>query len=332
MLPFFTLFEFELSDEDNELRTGKHFDNFFTNVTAGKFGKSEVPYQPVLDNAHAGAFDKAFASHAGHFGDHIAKSIPTFRDVQVRKGHAIVAAFGGRPGTLLDIGGGEGAFAKSITQMSRGLIRTRVLETNPAMQSHFHSHTRVPGVEFDARAFHQGWREDDGREIQALHADNSETRFDIIHESMVFQFISPDRGTHFAQVKRLLNPGGLFITEEKVRTPETVWNHNEKFKDNNHKNRYFSATELADKDKVVGFQQDKGDAKTVGMVANMAEHDALEQILMGLFRYVYQYWDAGNFKGYAASDDRQRASAFLQAVGDTTSPYSTVKLPRKIGA
>jgi hypothetical protein len=63
------------------------------------------------------------------------------------------------------------------------------------------------------------------------------------------------------------------------------------------------------------------------MVKNMFHADQFEKTLTKLFAVVYQYWDSGNFKGYAASDSRQTAGRFL---GDVNSKFSTTRVPRRV--
>ncbi len=314
----------------NHYKTGKYFANFFSKVSRGDDQRPEKPYEPVLDLSGHEGFMGELLGHTGHFDEHIATSIPTYREAQIRKGQALVKAFGNRPLKMLDIGGSEGSFAKAITAASRGQIQTTVLDPNPDMAKFFNGKSQVPGATYDQRAFHRGWTEDDGTEIPAMNADNSQQRYDIIHEAMVFQFVSNDRGTHVREAKRLLAPNGLFLTEEKVRTPQEEWAKNEQYKDQNYKNRFYSQSMLAAKQKMVGFQQDQNETKAVGMVDNMVSEDDFEKILLDSFRSVMQYWDSGNFKGYACSDDPARVQTFVKSVGNMKSPYTMRPIPRAI--
>lgn len=231
---------------------------------------------------------------------------------------------------MLDIGGSEGSFAKSITAYSGGKVRTTVLDPNDAMYEFFQRKSQVPGSKYDRRAFQRGWTRDDGKVIEALNSQNSEEKFDIVHEAMVFQFISNQRRSQISEVKRLLKPGGLFLTEEKVLTDPETWKRNEELKDREYKNLYYSHADLAAKQRVVKFNQDPKESKAVGMVDNMLPQDQFEEILLDNFSSVWQYWDSGNFKGYACSDDPKNAERFVHSVGSTRSKFSTVDLPRKV--
>ncbi len=130
------------------------------------------------------------------------------------------------------------------------------------------------------------------------------------------------------QLKRLLKPDGVFLTEEKVRNAD--WAANEAKKDSEYKAKYFSGDELKAKDNRVGFAQAKDEAKSVGMVDNMANQEAFEKTLSDNFDYVVQYWDSGNFKGYAAGDDATKVNAIVKSMGDKSSDFSTVDLPREV--
>ena len=315
--------------EGNRDRTGKRFAEFFSNASKGEFqGKGE--WAGVMDYSHARPFYDELIQHKGHFDEHIAMSIPTFRETQVHKGHAIVAAFAGTQAKMLDVGGSEGSFAKAVSAMSKGGIQTTVLDPNPTMHDFYKNKSQVSGATYVPKAFYRGWKEDDGTDVPAMNADNTKDRFDIIHEAMVFQFINNQRATHVLEAKRLMAPGGLFITEEKLKTPKEEWDRNELLKDEKYKNIYFTPKELAEKQKVVGFQQDKKEEKSVGMVGNMVTVAEFEGILVKNFREVWQYWDAGNFKGYAASDDPKRVQKFMTAMGNTNNTFSTVKTPRHV--
>jgi SAM-dependent methyltransferase len=316
----------------NAMRTGRHFNDFFSQVTRGDIQKSPVPYTEAMDVGHARPFADEMARHTGHFDDHIAKSIPTYRENQARKGHAIATTIGRQPSSMLDIGGSEGSFAKAITAASGGNVRTTVLDPNPDMARFFQSSSQVPGATYDQRAFHKGWRHDDGGQVDALHSGNAAARYDVVHEAMTFQFVSDDRSAQVSEAKQMLAPGGLFLTEEKLKSDPGTWARNEAAKDEQHKRRYYSQETLQAKEKMVGFQAGKQGAGSVGMVDNMVAASEFEKTLLASFREVVQYWDSGNFKGYACSDDPKKVWTYVNSLGNMQSKFSTVALPRKVTA
>lgn len=319
-------------EDDNLTKTGKFFDRFTSQVTQGTFGKSTVPYQLAHPIGKAGYAHDEMQKHMGHFDDHIAKSIPTFREVQVRKAHAIVRVFGNQPSSIIDIGGDEGSLNKTVSALSKGNIQSTVLDPNAEMASFFNSRSQVPGSKFVQKAFISGWQDDSGQQIDSLHADNHLDRYDIAHENMTFQFINNNRTQHIQEVKRLLKPNGVLITQEKLITAPDQWKSNEMLKDREHKNIYYSADDLAAKQKVVGvsFQQEKPDPNKVNMVDNMVKQEDFERILSANFHCVIQFWDAGNFKGYVASDNAVLAQRLVMAMGNLNSKFSTTSTPRRV--
>jgi SAM-dependent methyltransferase len=315
------------------------FKNFFSNVTKGQFGKSDRPFVPELserlNTPELRRTVEVRQSHAGNFDDHIQKSIPTFYEAQIGTATALAKSLP-EGAVVLDIAASEGSYGKTITELSDGGVRTVSLDPNLDMAKFFSEKSDVPGASYSTEAFGASF-EDDGRKVE--QHDPAE-KYDAIHESMGFQFISPDRDGQIAEVKRLLKPDGVFVTEQKLKNPE--WAANEKLKDTQHKNKYFSTEELAAKDRVVGFSSEKktdaavtqsaSETKAVGMVANQVEQQALEDVLKKNFKHVVQYWDAGNFKGYAASDSKAVVDAFVAELPDLNSKFSNVQTPRTVAA
>lgn len=305
-------------------RTGLEFKKFFSDVTRGTFGKSDIPFIPETNIApELYPVIEALEQHSGNFDDHIAKSIPTFYETQI----GVIGALSKFPegSRLLDIAASEGSFGKTVTELSNGNVTSVSLDPNPDMARFFREKSQVPGAEYSTDAFLNGF-EDGGVQVPAYRPTE---KFNIVHESMGFQFIDPDRAAQVAEVKRLMTPDGVFITEQKLRNPK--WAANEVLKDSRHKNKYFTPSELQAKDKVVGFAQSKSEAQAVGMVDNMAPKAAYEQVLKDNFRYVAQYWDAGNFKGYAASDSLASIGTFFDGFPLTTSQFATTAVPRWVG-
>jgi SAM-dependent methyltransferase/ribosomal protein S18 acetylase RimI-like enzyme len=311
----------------DERTSGLAFKNFFSDVTKGaeKY-RPQHPWKSLLPLDGQGRFVREYDKHTGNFDAHIAASIPGFKDVQIRTGDAIVSQY--PEGRVLDVGASEGSWTKTISALSQGKIETVALDPNPDMARFFNEKSNVPGATYSTDAFHQGF-EDGGQTVKAFATDKP---FDVIHESMVFQFISPEREAQLAEAKRLLKPGGVFLTEEKVLMPPEVWKANELLKDKEYKNQYFSDDALKQKQAVVKFQQDPNEAKAVGMVDNMVAADKFEQLLKSQFKHVTQYWDSGNFKGYAASDDAGALKKLVGFIGDTQTKFSTEETPKQIGA
>lgn len=304
-------------------KTGQAFSDFFSSVINEQFGKSKVPYEAGMDMSAHAPFVGAMSKYSAGFAEHISKSIPLYLESQVALGDAIVKSYpeGAR---VLDVGSSEGYFGKAISDQSGGKIETVSLDPNNDMRAAFDRTPAVKGATFTTDAFREGFQDGD----TFVKAYNSAEPFDVINESMTFQFINNDRAGQFAEVKRLLKPDGVFSTRQKVLNDS--WAANEALKDSQWKNKYFTAEDLKAKESVVGFKQSKSEEKAVGMVDNMVTDLALEAELKNNFKHVEQIWDSGNFKGYAASDDAAKLRTFVDNVANTDSKFSTGKTPRVV--
>lgn len=290
---------------------------FFSDVVKGISEKYRPirEWTPLLDfTPQQEAFKNIYDKYLGNFDLHIATSIPTFRETQVKVGNAIVQMFP-NGGLVYDIGGSEGGFVKSITESSGGKIKTINLDPNPDMQE-IHEAKPVAGSEFIREAFYEGF-EDNGI---TYVAHKPKSKADVVHESMVFQFITPERKNYIKEVKdKYLKGDGLFITEEKVSQDPDVYAANEK-KKAEYKDLYYTKEQ----------QAVKTDDVLVGMKENQVSLDVFKKNLEDNFKYVAQYWDSGNFKGFVASDSKQKIDEFLNTVGSTESEFTTEQLPNNI--
>lgn len=296
-------------------KDGRTFRDFFSGVTEGATGVPSISgeYSPIV-NQIPRAYHKEYMQHKGSFDDHIALSIPGYRDFQYLIGDALVNTFDS--GVMLDVGASEGTQAKTITSRSKGNIKTVALDPNVSMRNSFNDISQVDGATFDMTALGVtpeetgvAWTEPDGTDIEYFDAKGEQ--FDIVQESMVFQFISPDRQRQIARIAELTKDNGIAIIQEKVFTEN--WAANEAKKNDEYKSKYFDKKDL--------------DAKAAevleGMNENIVDQDTLEDILQKNFANVEQIWDSGNFKGYAASNSKQTLNKFQKNLGDTSTDFDT---------
>jgi hypothetical protein len=310
---------------------GRKFAQFFADVTAGvrQQASNLADYVPVITlPAAVKSFAERRGRFSGNFEDHIQTSIPGYREMQDAVGYAISRVIG--TGSILDLGASEGAMVKQVVSDSPGATAV-ALDPNVSMQASFEAKPAVPGVEYSLTAFGSAeeagtlaWTEDDGTAINIFDPEGQ--TYDVVHEAMVFQFISNKRGAQIARVKELLTPGGLFITAEKLGGPSDVYAANEAKKDA-FKSLYFDADTLAAKRAEV--LQTGGD-EIEGMTDLQVSSAELEAILSDQFAHVVQIWDSGNFKGYAASDDPAKLAQFSEALPPLTSEFANVELPRQV--
>jgi len=311
---------------------GRKTTEFFGNITRGLAGQPNLrrDYDPVIQlgrtQPETVVFDEEYQRHLGNFDLHIATSIPGFREVQAAVGHAIVRTLP-QGGTVLDIGASEGALVKSVAAMSGGRVAATALDPNVAMSQTFLSGEQVPGADYRVEAFgtkgdegRLAWTEDDGTPIPYFKPDR---KYDIVHESMVFQFISGERDGQIRRMKELATDDGLIIIEEKftpgIALSQGQWEASEAQKDD-FKHQYFTPSETTKKKETI----------LVGMHDLMVSPGEVEGTMANNFNHVVQFWDSGNFKGYVASDSRQRLDAFLGNLEDLNTEFSTTPTPREV--
>lgn len=313
---------------------GRKFTNFFADVTRGvrQQPTNLEGYQPAIPPTET---MKAFAAirtpFSGSFENHIQTSIPGYRETQDAVGVALVNAFGETGADVLDIGGSEGAMLKAAADVTRGKVHGTILDPNPAMKQTFDEKPSVRGVTYAMEAFSSAeeagqlaWTEDDGTEIYNFEPKR---KYDVAYEAMVFQFISNSRNAQIARVKEMLKRDGVFISQEKLGGPADYYNANEVKKDE-YKALYYDAETLEAKRQEV--LQTGGDA-VEGMTDLQVTDAEFRRSLANNFRYVVQFWDSGNFKGYAASDSAAKLQAFVDALpSDLQSEYATRPTPAMV--
>ena len=321
---------------------GQSTQNWFSDVIDGidpKY-KPKKPYQQIieLNNPALYAFQddyNAFIKGGGNFNQHIFTSIPTFYETQVAKMQGITNMInknklvvgdmsGPRPYRILDIGGTEGAWAKALAK-NNPLVDIQVLDPNLKAKLAFESGDIVTNAQFLHAAFthvvkDQGKPFVEGGIKQPVFFQGFKKPYaDIVHESMAFQFMSNERAEQIKYIKEnVLNTNGVLIIEEKfLDDNQAIYDANEA-KKNNFKAEYYTPEQLADKKLNV----------LLDMEGNQVAVQEVQKILGENFNSVEQYWDAGNFKGFVASDDAKKVEDFTNGINDvglslTNHSYST---------
>ena len=262
-----------------------------------------------------------FNKHKGYFDEHIETSIPNFRKNSLGKMNAIVQSHP-QNAKMLDIASSEGSLGKTITEASGGRIQTTNLDPQEQMIKTFNTKSQVPGAESISAAFGTSFEDEKGQTVPKFAPSHS---YDVVHESMAFQFFGPEREEHIVEAKRLLAPDGIFLSEEKVRTDNEIENETQK---DVWKAQYHTPEALQKKQKQVGFQGEN--TGSGGMMDKMVHQDILESLLKKYFKYVVQYWSSGNFKGYAASDSKDKIDAYINNYEFEPHDFETEQIPRSI--
>jgi hypothetical protein len=287
---------------------------FFSDVVTGKSDKfkPKKAWSPIVSfTDNEAAFRNVYEKYKGNFDEHIATSIPTFRETQIKVGAALSALYN-QGGVIYDIGGSEGGFVKAITESSEGRIKSINLDVNEDMQA-AHNNRPVDNSLFVNEAFLESYTDEQTGKTYERHVPQEKA--DVVHESMVFQFISPEREQFISEIKNAyLKPDGIVLLEEKiVPASEEEWKANEERKDS-YKLQYYPQEALDQKKEEV----------LVGMKKNQTAEADLLNALKNNFKFVAPYWNSGNFKGYAASNSKEKLDQFIATVGgEITSPYSS---------
>ena len=229
------------------------------------------------------------------FRDHIYNSIPSYKEMEKLTSDALVDMYKNK-GIMLDIGASEGQWGKYVSDRSNGNIITHNLDPNKEMKDTF-ERDPVEGAKYIQRAFGDGFTDGD-EEIKGYKPKN---RYDVVRESMTFQFISTDRDSQYKMAKDALKDGGIFITNSKTHLRDKdEYQKYEKLKDL-YKRQSFTDAEIKKKAKEVLPTMSKY------MVDLKYTFNALNKH----FKYVREYWTSGNFHGFVASDDKTKIERFL---------------------
>jgi SAM-dependent methyltransferase len=285
-----------------EKGTGKQNEAFFTEKAAK--ASSDVPYEPVIKIDKETPTAKAYDTYSagGNFTGHISKMIPGFQEKQIRVAEAINKT-GAK--SFLDIGASEGGLAKTVGSQNPDM-RVVAVDPNSQMKKNFESTPEVKNVEFRQEAFQGSWTEADGTKINEF---KPKEKFDVINEDFTFQFVNADRAKQVAGVKEMLAEDGVFITSEKFHTANKKANEAKKAE---HQKKYFTEQErTADAEGIV-----------TGMAKDMVKDVEYFEILKDNFKHVEEFWNAGEFKGFVASDSRPALEKFKKGVGDLTTEFT----------
>jgi hypothetical protein len=260
---------------------------FFSEASAG--GRNwlpDRPWKPFFTEVPE-EFNRVFSKYEGYFDQHIATSIPMYREMQLITGDLVVDMLKSKPNypIVFDIAGSEGTWCKAISECSDGRIVTGVIDCNEEMHKSFERTGAPPQCHYRERPFLA--------DFNGLPKYEPKNFGDIVHAGMAFQFMPFTREECIKEVKEnYLRKDGLFLIEEKV-VPDTpaLWFQNETLK-NEFKRMYYSQESLDRKQALVVNDMD----------ANLVTREHLVSVLRKYFKHVKMYYHAGNFVGFACSD------------------------------
>lgn len=228
------------------------------------------------------------------FANHIYNSIPSYKEMEKLTSDALIDLYN-IGAIMLDIGASEGQWGKYVSKKSNGRIITHNLDPNEDMKDTF-DEDPVKGAKYINKAF--------GSDVGGYAPKN---KYDVVRESMTFQFISTNRDDQYRLAKRALKRDGLFISNSKTHlVDEDEYQKYEKLKDE-FKRQSFSNDEIEKKAKDVLPTMSKY------MVDLQTTFDMLDKH----FNFVREYWTSGNFHGFVASDNEKQLKRFLDYLPDS---------------
>lgn len=269
---------------------------FFSEASAGGHNwLPDRPWKPFFREVPE-EFSRVFSKYEGYFDQHIATSIPMYREMQLITGDLIVQTLKAHSKSkypiVFDIAGSEGTWCKAISECSKFIV-TGVVDCNAEMHNSF-KRTGVPAFcYYRERSFF--------KDSNGMPAYQPNTYGDVVHAGMAFQFMPFSREECVKEVKEnYLSKDGLFLIEEKV-VPDTpaLWFQNETLK-NEFKRLYYSQESLDRKQALVVNDMD----------ANLVTREHLVSVLREHFKHVTMYYHAGNFMGFACSDKESTLDPF----------------------
>ena len=321
---------------------GQESQEFFSDVIKGMDDRyrPRKAYNPIIELNHPDLqstidiYNKNVLN-GGDFNQHIFTSIPTFYETQIVKAKALenmlrnVIDPTAPDIRILDIGATEGVWAKTLTT-EYPQVFVNIIEPNPAAKEIFEKEFS-DRVMFTQEAFSHYEKDrtrffsETGKPIKYF-TPSENFKYDVVHESMTFQFIDSDRKGQVEYIKNnILKEDGILFIEEKFFSDDAIYKANEELKDK-FKLQYYTPEQL----------ETKAIEVLHGMGTKQIPVKDMENILNNNFKYVEQYWDAGNFKGYIASDN-ELATQFVPEIKKlrtslTNHIYSTAPTEQEIKA
>lgn len=263
----------------------------------------------ILHESSKGLEFKKFFSQMtdehGEFQDHISKSIPSYSEQTYLTAQVLADIYGHTDVLILDIGSSEGYFGDAVVSKSSRVV-VHSLDPNYSMEQVYKKKRKkdpkndsLKRNKFLRVAFGDGfYDEEEQRQYKSYKPKN---KYDVVRESMTFQFISTNRREQYGLCKQALKPNGLFITNSKIKLPD--------------QKEYHKYEKLKDEYKRKSFTDEEIEKKAKEILPNMSRYmvDVIEtfEALQENFKYVVQYWVSGNFHGFACSDNEQTVNKFL---------------------
>ena len=216
---------------------------------------------------------------------------------------------------LYSLGTAEGTMARTLSEMSRGSIRSLSCSPNEENYKCFMAFGEPTYASFFLGPFHRLTKEH-------LRSDKKlepfSEGFDFILEDTTFQMYSPNRQKQIEFVAQHLKADGILLLLEKFRAVDPGdYQGRESQKDFGFKTHYFGSKEIARKTKLVLTTMHDGQVT----LAEMAS------AIYARFSHCIVTWNSGNFYGLAASNSRENLRRYLSLMVYPAIPLEYVYEP-----
>lgn len=252
-------------------------------------------------------FLNASRRYTSDFARHASASIPFLAEGDCRLGAGIlrytktICENGNYQVTLQEIAGANGAFSKTIVDLSKCNVSTL---TNSATHGNYLEFLKIrpEGSYFWDGPFYEITPEVLNRDSELSIFQNG---FDIIYEHIVFQMYSANREQQIEFVSQNLKPNGILLLLEKNNhvDPKEYFRREEK-KDGSFKSRYFSDVQLSEKKRTILNEMEKGQVTLGDLAIAMSKG----------FQFGALIWSSCNFNLVAASNSHYNLERFVNGL------------------
>lgn len=294
---------------------------FFSETAAGKSG---VPFRkPVIDTRllpNDALLHRLLELHSrrqGNFDQHYHGSIPYRLEEECRMAHALLryAQLSSSDVSLYSLGTAEGTMARTLSELSRGKIKSLSCSPNEENFKCFMAFGEPQHAHFFLGPFHR-LTKDYLRSEKNL--ERFSAGFDFILEDTTFQMYSSNRSKQIEFVTHHLKDDGILLFLEKFHAVDPGdYEGREAQKDFGFKTRYFGTEEIQRKSKQVLSTMHNCEVTLAEMADAVYAH----------FRYCVVTWNSGNFYGLAASNSEENLRRYISVMNHPAIPTEYVYEP-----
>jgi len=270
---------------------------FFTEAARGLF-EPETRHEPTIIPEDENVLH-AYNIFEDNFDRHINASIPVFMETQLQTINVINNNYP-KGAAILDIGSSNGTWCKTLSYLNL-YHDTTAIDINEQM---------LAGSNGLAFGNYEQLQQSFAVRCNGVKLyPRVENKFDIIKESMTFQFITGD--IHeidylLDEVAYTLKDDGIFLTEGKFKNEsDDTFDKNEELK-KEFKQNHFKAKDIRIKD----------DNIVTVMNSELVLYNEYMKSLQSKFKHVVLYYRAGNFRGLVCGGNKKTINDFVDATNN----------------